>query len=426
MRALLLPAGCLLVAGACQEKLKGGAACPSLCPEPGVTFTEVTLYPVDLDSTLVGYPPIGSETSLLLAQRGASFLIGGVIRYDSLLTALPTNGTTVRTVAGVDSAVMNITIAPRGLATAPVTFTLYDVDVAAPDFDTASVRALFVPSRAFASQTLPIDSVKDTVAKTIRIQIPPAYILGKIQSSKRTRIGVLVTSDQPVQLLAGSTEGTGGAQLTYRVRTIADAPTARDTSTITIGPRSTSSITNGDLGAAFTDYTVAIRSESSVPPDAFAIGGVPAARAFLRFVLPKTITDSGTVVSASLMLTQIPNQRAGAADSVTIIPRVVLASTLVDVGKSALLLTDPALLQATALKMLPSDAGVRRFDLATVIERQWKPDDPTKVQRALVLQSSAEAIGPQQILFYSREAAIDTLRPRLRVRYVPRTTFGLP
>lgn len=415
-----------LVAGACQEKLNGGAACPSLCPESGIAFTDVTLYPVDLDSTLTGFPPIGGETTLLLANRGASFIVGGVIRYDSLLTALPPTGTTPRTVVGIDTAAMNIQISANGLATAPVTFTLYDVDTTAANSDTGAVRVLFRQDRVFATITLPVDSVKDTLVKTVRIPIPPAYLLGKIQGSQRTRVGVLVSSDNPVQLRAASVEGTGGAQLVYKVRTSADTPTARDTQTVTLAPRSNPVAGDGGLGTALTDYTVAIRVDDAIPANAFAIGGIPASRAYLRFVLPKSITDSGTVVSASLLLTQVPNRRIGATDSVSIVPRVVLASPLVEVGKSAALLADPGTLGAGAILLLPSDSGVRRIDLAAVIEHRWKVDDPTKVQRALVLQSSAEAIGPQQVFFFSREASVDTLRPRLRVRYVPRTSFGLP
>ena len=51
---------------ACSEELNGTAGCPSLCPEQRVESQDTTLQAfVAVDTTIVGYPPIGTETRLL-------------------------------------------------------------------------------------------------------------------------------------------------------------------------------------------------------------------------------------------------------------------------------------------------------------------------------------------------------------------------
>src|SRR5690242_18588375 len=67
--ALAIIAGITLLVAGCQEKLNGGAACPSLCPEQSLTYQDTVLQGViDTDITVTGFPPQGSQSSLLLAN----------------------------------------------------------------------------------------------------------------------------------------------------------------------------------------------------------------------------------------------------------------------------------------------------------------------------------------------------------------------
>jgi hypothetical protein len=71
--------------GACNEHLDAGSACPSLCPGLSVPIKDTVLTPVlDFDTTLVGYPSIGTEEGIPLASRGDTLDVRGVIRFDSL------------------------------------------------------------------------------------------------------------------------------------------------------------------------------------------------------------------------------------------------------------------------------------------------------------------------------------------------------
>ena len=59
---------------ACSEDLNGTAGCPSLCPEQNVESQDTLLEAfVAVDTTVVGYPAIGTETRLLrrVARRHA-------------------------------------------------------------------------------------------------------------------------------------------------------------------------------------------------------------------------------------------------------------------------------------------------------------------------------------------------------------------
>src|SRR5687768_10987997 len=80
----------LIGLGACREKLDGGAACPALCPEQGLEVRDTTLFPfefpspVAIDSTIFGFPPLGTELQLLLANRGDSLRTAAIARFDTL------------------------------------------------------------------------------------------------------------------------------------------------------------------------------------------------------------------------------------------------------------------------------------------------------------------------------------------------------
>jgi hypothetical protein len=50
---------------------------------------------------------------------------------------------------------------------------------------------------------------------------------------------------------------------------------------------------------------------------------------------------------------------------------------------------------------------------------------PSGTQRAIVLRAAAEGNQTGEVRFFSSEAAA-AQRPRLRLTYIPRTSFGLP
>ena len=129
-----LLAGVVSTFVACREDLNGSAGCPSLCPEQNVESKDTLLDAfVSVDTTIVGYPAIGTETQLLLAARGDTLDARAVMRFDSL-TQQFTRGGADSAIYALDSAFVRLELDSTGTkATEPATVDVDDVDTVAVD-----------------------------------------------------------------------------------------------------------------------------------------------------------------------------------------------------------------------------------------------------------------------------------------------------
>jgi hypothetical protein len=373
------------------------------------------IYPVVLDSTLFGYPPLGSEPTLLLARRGDTLQTAAVARWDSLLTRI-TRGTDTskQHVIGIDTASVAVQISDVPLHASDVTFDVYDVDTTAADPDTGVVRALFRPDRLLGSRTVP----KDSVTGVVRVPIAKEFLLARVLGRQRVRLGIAVRSDSSVLVRILSSEGGTAPSLTYLAHAAADTQTLTLSAFTVAPPRGTPELTR------LTDYSVVLVQPPG-RPGLLAVGGLPGRRAYLRFDLPARIVDSTTVVRASLVLTQAPAPGFASKDSLRVIPRIVLANKLLDPepGKAALVLA-PVGVGAQPVALSVADSGAKRIEIANVVAR-WRLAGDTTLTRALVLQAPDEGSTAETVYFYSSEAPL-ALRPRLEMSYVPRGGVGLP
>lgn len=418
-RRLALAFGSVFLLGACRESITGGSACPAFCPEENVSMVDTVLYPIALDTTLIGFPPLGAGTQLLVTRRDSALVTGAVLRFDSLTTRFPTSSTdtTSRFATGVDSAFLQFQVATQLIPTAPVTVDVYDVDVAAPDLDTAAVTEALRTRAPIASRTF---AAGDTLSGQEMIELPADFVGAQVAARGRLRLGVLVRSDSATTIALGTSESGSPAGLRYGARL--------DSATVIESGVAVNSI--GDLDAdagvpGLADYMVILRGTPPPPAGVLAVGGLPSSRAYLRFELPAGIIETTTVVRATLLLTQRPNPGLGSGDTIAVVPRSVAAAPRVEVGKAALLLGAANAVGVSPVLVTPRDSGQRRFELVNLV-RVWKATDTSRVQRALVLQAGQEGLAPQQAWFYSTSAAVDSLRPRLRLTYIPRARFGLP
>ncbi|MDQ6827500.1 MAG: hypothetical protein M3081_01375 [Gemmatimonadota bacterium] len=422
-------AACVLVVASCTEKLSSGHACASLCPEQNLVAKDTTIFPLDLDSTLVGFPSLGSDAYLAVMARGDSVQTGGVVRFDSIPRLLPVvaGGAAARDIVAIDSAALTLTVAAKAIASDRVTVDLYDVETPAADLDTGAVRVLLQnPAKIITSVSFSKDSVSHPDStRVLKIPIPKAFLLAKLKDPlDRLRIGIRIRSAASASVQIYSSKNTLPPSLFYRGATAADTPTARDTASFTLGPHSSSPGALTGFVPNLADYLVNIKA-TVTPAPLLAVGGMPGARAYLRFNVPAAIVESTTVVRAVLLLTQTPFTGPSAQDDVTVTPRVVIAGTGVEPGKAALLLADPLLLPVPTRAVRPAASGEITLDVVNLIVR-FRTDHPGKDQRALVLMSDVEGQVPQAILFFSNEASVPARRPRLRITYVPRVNFGLP
>ena len=422
---LLSAATILVVASACSEDFKGGAACPILCPESGFEIINDTIDAVvTLDSTVRGFPLPGSESQLTLLQRfgnGDTAITAGIVRFDFIPKTLPVGTTADSTpVTKVDSAELRLTVVSATfdslsrrdtLKRVPVTIEVYDVDTTASDFDTAAVRARFRPGTLIGSRTVRRDSLPDSLT----IRLDTAAVRARVQGG-RLRVGVRIRSDSSMQVPIVATEAGGPLFLRFFARGGADSITR------VVGPASSSSGDDGGL-PVLDDYLIVLRGTPAPPPQVVAVGGLPAQRAYIRLSLPARLVDSVTVVRAALVLTQAPVR--GRTDDTVRTPvqaNVSIARGLVDVGRAALLVrATPGLFQQVRA---PRDSGLVRFELAGTIPF-WRLTPEEDLPRVIVLRSGREGQFPSEFYFYSNEAPAN-LRPRVEISYVPRVDFSLP
>ena len=431
-RALATFAGVALVLAGCQENLAGGAACPSLCPDT-LAVHDTLLFAsevIDTDVTLPGSPAIGTETQLVAAdyvQGGTRLLTGVVFRFDSVQRSLrDTTGNPPRPITSIDTASVRVSIvAPEGgsydstlVRDSSVTFVLYDVNVDAPDLDTAAVRERFG-----GAQLGTLTVKRDSLTGTISIPLDTAYLASHIRTGERVRLGLQVQSENGAQVRLNSLEGGASATLQY----VGHADEARISAAIGVNSRAN----GGPPIRSLADYMLVLEGAPPPPADVLAAGGMPASRIFMRFDLPAALVDSSTtIVRANLELHQQGNDVYASDDSLALRLQLVRATkALTDPAQAAVLSVEPGAISAVfavpPVVVSPSATRLDTIPLANVL-LLWKREGPATMQRAIVLQSSSQGLDPRRYYLYSSAAAVDSLRPRIRITYIPRSGFGLP
>lgn len=414
---MALLAGAVGTIVACSENLNGTAGCPSLCPEQNIVSKDTLLETfIATDSTVIGYPSLGTESFLLVASRGDTLDARAVIRFDTLTQRFSRGGAD-SAIYAVDSSMVALVLDTSGTkATAPVTVELYDVDTTAADTSTAAVLALFRPDRVIGGKTFAVNELDDT----LRVPLANDKVLAKLtgDAPRRLRIGFRLQSSASAQIRIVSRESGVTNQLSY------DPSPDTLVRAITNSPASLTPDDNPVIRTDMTDYQLVAASPGASAGAFLGVGGLPAQRTYLRFDIPTRLIDSTTIVRATLVLTQVPNASVDAGDSLTIYPHVVRAAVeLTDVGRAAGIL-NPANFEIDSIRVVPSSGGQRTIEMVGAL-RDWKVFGPTTIQRAIVLRSSTEGASAPLVLFYSSEAAPE-LRPRLRLTYVNQVEFGIP
>ncbi|HEY9225312.1 MAG TPA: hypothetical protein VIP11_01610 [Gemmatimonadaceae bacterium] len=402
---------------ACDEKLEGGTSCPLLCPQQSVSLKDTTFEGILVDTTVSGLPTIGTEPFTMLASFGDTIDTRVIIRYDTLPTTY-TKGTADSAITKIDTAQL---VAPIALAdsghrpTAPVTIEVYNVDTTATDTVAAILAPLFRPSRLLGSKTFAPESLKDT----LRIPISPDTVLDRVQKGTKLRVGLKLVSTQGVSLrLSTARAGTP-------VRLVIKASTDTAATPVSVVPFSLTPADEPFLSEPLADYTLVVKGATVSPPTILGVGGVPSRRVFFKFSVPSHIVDSTSIVRASLILTQTPNRRVAARDSLFVFPVPILSTSVVTDYKSALqFLGSNGQFGLDSLKLAPGDSGVRSFEIVGLV-RTWRQQPETVSPRTLALRLGDEGSVPGEIDFFSTNA-LAGLRPKLRITYVPATSFGLP
>jgi hypothetical protein len=406
--------------GACNEHIDAGSACPSLCPGLAVPLRDTVFSPIlDLDSTLVGFPALGTEAGIPLAARGDTLDVRGVIRFDSLSKTFAPPSDTVRPVTRADTAILRIRLnLTQSRLPDTVTFLAYDVDTTAADEDLGAVLALFRPDRLLSSRKVARADITDSLV----FPLSSDMLVAKITSGANLRIGLRLIGSGPVSLRVHTIETGLPAQVRYYV--------SSDTAVhqIVEQPFSKTPVEPLLLASDYRDYAVVARNTlPSAGPLAFSTGGVPARRAYLRFAVPQWLLDSTTtIVRATLQLTQVPMRGFDQNDSVTVIGQAVAATPLIsDLYRSSQILVPPGLFVTDSIHVAPADSGRRSLELNSLLT-MWKSQTGLAApQRAIVLIMKEEGLHGAEVRFFNSRAAA-AVRPRLSVSFISRIEFGVP
>lgn len=408
----------LLALGACSEQVTSSLGCPELCSDQSATLRDTLLAnAVVFDTTLTGYPQLGTTRELSLVARGDTADSRIVARFDTLpSTFVPATAQADSAIAFVDSATMILVVDTTFVRpTTPVTIDAYDVDTTAADTNTDAVLPLFRPDRLIGSTTFQPAQVRDT----LRLQLSNAALLAKIQAKGRLRVGL--------KLRDGSfpTLRVSGSAFTPRIRfrTSTDSTVAPDTIQLTSRTPTDDPVVASGLAL----YPVIAAGVLPPPPQDFlAVGGMNGARSYLRFLIPPIVLDSVQVIRASLELTQRPPRSpGGSGDTITVLTSAILAGpSITDVKTELNFLAPTNSFPIDTLRVVPGQNMIRRVEIVNLV-RAWRVVGADKATRAIVLTAAQEGTSPGEIDFYSSDAPAD-VRPRLRLTYVPRRGFGIP
>lgn len=405
-----------VVAAACTENLEGGAACPSLCPEQSEQFRDTTFEAVVLDSSLAGYPALGIAPNLLLANRPDTLVTRMVMRFDVLRSSYFQNGTgALDSITTVDSVFLKIPLDTTGRrGSTPVQLEAFDVDTAVNDTVPAVIRSLFRADRLIGSLTITPSITGDTV----RIPLSRTVLQAKIAARAPLRVGVRLAGGSGQLRVRAFAFGVSSSTLQY------DPATDTTYQPLVITAQTTIPNASADVNLAYTTYALIDVGSPPPGPNTILVGGMPAHRAYLRFNVPRRITDSSTIVRADLLLTQQRSSFASAGDTVAIYPLVPTAIAEVsDLRRAIDLAAEGALLRLDSTRFVPSDSGQRAINILP-LARSWRTLSPD-VPRAIALRIGLEGGQPAELRFFNR-AAPAAVRPKLRITYLPKSEFVLP
>lgn len=414
-----LGAALLVVLGACSESTTNSLGCPSLCTDQTATLRDTVLVgAIVFDTTVTGFPLIGTTGELSLVARGDTADVRVIARFDSLPQSyLPVTAQPDSLITVVDSATLIFRVDSAFVKpTVPLTIEAYDVDSTATDTIPQTLVPLFRPDKLIGRHTYAASALLDTV----RLPLDNLVLLQKITNKQRLRIGIKLVDG------SSSTLRFSGTTFNPRVRFRVSADTTVKPDTVLL--RSTTPANDPSMATNLVLYQLVARGALPPPPrSVLAVGGLAGARAYMSFLIPPIVIDSVQVIRAELGLTQLPSRSAGGGqDTLTVLVQPVTSTPLVsNVFSSSQFLAPYGLWAVDTLRLLPSGSGVKSLEVVNLV-RAWRTVGLGNSNRALVVSVAQEKSSPGELNFTSVTGLTAASRPFLHLTYVPRRGFGIP
>jgi len=396
-RLLARLAAVLLLAG-CQERIAAPADCPNLCPG-GYQIREDTLVALqDRDSAFAGYLNAGQGSSLRVSWQFPVSDDRAVFKFarrtDSLFINGKFRGYTI------DSLALEVTLSYRDTLAKGLKLFLYRLPVTVDSTATfADIDAAFTPTSTVDSFVVDDSVVTRRLrvvfigADTTKLIIPPA-------DSGVLALGVQIRADQGTGVrIGGAGAGTGAPSFISYVT----APSS-DTSTV-----------NRVVTPSLQFNTFLSQAPLTIDPDLLTLGGVPSARALVRFPWSAKLRDSATLVRATLQLIPAGPVTGLGGDSAFVLVRPIIA----DFGGKSPSVSDATF--AAVVAVMPGTSDTVSFEVRRALTL-WQGTRP--VPPALFLSLIPEASSFTRPTFGSTRTP--GLVPRIIVTYALKFPFNEP
>lgn len=430
-RRTLFTLGVAAALAACTEDATAPGKCPAFCPGGQIQVVDTILHIISRDSSFTGYvQPESAQVMLAVNANGLDsrpiFALGPVGNRVLLNPESASGDTTTVAATSVDSATLVLQVTRRDTLASNLRISLYRLGKTVDN--TATLTSLAGPFTDSLVRSMNVDSVfhlpggvdslaGDSVAPidTTRISLKVKITLDSAQArfiaadSGQQALGIRISADSLASVAFATVQGGNGPIFTWwGTFDSAGTPVHR---VMAIAPNKFNSFVS-----------------NAAPPTLdsnLVIGGVPSARALLRFAIPRAIRDSAQVVRATLYLVPVTAPAGVPSDSVVI----TFARVSTDIGAKSpcvpdalangcIVLGDSAFVMAASAPMGSTDTIAADI---TQIVRGWAAD--TVAPQTLMLREFPEGGNLVYLRVYSSRSAF---QPALHITYVPRYSFGNP
>jgi len=388
MRRLQLGALLLLAVAGCKEQLAIPSECPGLCPGGILSLRDTILDPIaGSDSSFVGYVGRGDALGLMATSGTGVGDAYGVLTFHALPDSVSIFNT--NHAYTIDSVAIAVGILGRDTALNDTRLLLYRLPGLTDSTATfAGIEALLTEDRLIDTLVIADSVISGQVSVMLtgemleRIALEPG-------DNGQLAIGIRLLTTSPSGIRLGSRLLSGFSPILYSYVTAEDAVEAEAKRTI----------------ETTTLYSGYVRSTLPVvDPDLLVVGGMPASRTILRFVLPEHIRLEGQLVRATLELTPATPLHGLAFDPTYLEGRQVIA----DLGARS----PPAGAGAVRGELPVAGSDVVRLEVGALVGVWFgNPNAP----RLLYLSVAPEGFAFTEPVFFSTRSAAG--HPRLRITY---------
>ena len=388
-----------LLAAGCRETTVAPGDCPTLCPSAEVDVLDTTLTGiVASDSSYRGFVS-APEAAINRLSNLPGDLSAAVVQFfprpdhwfgTSLVD-------TIR-LASVDSVTLTVRVAQRDTSVDSLRILVYR----APRPRTIDTLTTYDSVAAWIHDSLLVDSIPipDSLqAGAITWRLPDGAFTPDTVDSNIVGAVFVLRSPTPTVVNITANDFIGEPQLAWYGR-------AADTT-----------LTNLFTSVPSFDTFVQSPEPPAMLADRLFVGNIPAARALLRFTIPRYFIDSTTIVRALLVLS--PMAPAGGIPSTDFL--LEARGIVRDYGAKSFFTPDGSLI--SGVRVTVGDTAQVEIGITNIL-RTWRGIPPDSLPRAVILRVADEGRTLGELAFAPSSGGARA--PFLRLTYIKPYVFGVP